>query len=188
MIFAAVLLLLAAPNAAGEPSSASQQRVRKGFSFEFGIGYGGIFVAGLDRYGTENRDQGFEPHAISLGGFVSNKLGLFWRWKSTYHNTPNAVGKSAHRFVGTQTLNLQYWFHDRVFVGGGAGVALFGFGFGSHSDDARWSFGFALDYRLGVAVFAWKHHLINVSYEVVSGFFRGGIAVGHTVVLSYQYY
>lgn len=184
-----VSLLLASPSCEELcDDSPLPRRVRKGFSLELGIGWGGILVAGLDRYGKEKDDRGFEPHMISLGGFLTNDLGLFFRWKSTYHAAANAVGKSAQRFLGTQTANLQWWVHDRGYVGGGVGLAIFGFGFGSHRDDPPWSFGGALTARMGFALGAWAHHLILISYEVVAGFFRSGVAVGQTLNLSYQYY
>jgi len=175
---------------AAKPSDGVVNRrpVRKGFSLEIGIGYGAIVVTGLDRYTGQRQDRGFEPHALSLGGFLTNDLALFFRWKSTYHGTSNAEGKTAHRFVGTQTANLQWWFSDRGFLGGGAGLAIFGFGFGRSRDDPGWTFGGALDARVGFALARWTHHLITLSYEVVAGIFDKGAAVGLTVNLGYQYY
>ncbi len=189
ILLTSVLLLSATPApAAAPPSPATHEVVRKGFSLELGIGYGAIWVSGLDRYGGEKQDRGFEPHAISLGGFLTNNLALFFRWKSTYHGTNNARGKTSQRFLGTQTANLQWWFHDRAFLGGGVGLALFGHGFGKSPDDPGWSFGAGLDARVGFALLTWRHHLVSLAYEVVAGFFRQGAALGMTVNLSYQYY
>jgi hypothetical protein len=39
-------------------------------------------LAGLDRYGSEKANTGFEPHALSFGGFVTNNLALMARWNS----------------------------------------------------------------------------------------------------------
>lgn len=161
---------------------------RRGFTFEFGLGFGGILVAGLERYGDTKADIGFEPHAISLGGFVTRRLAVVFRWKSTYHFTANTVGVLANRFVGTHTLGLQWWFRERWFLGGGVGVAGFGFGFGTDPKDPAWSLGFGARARVGYAFALFKHHAFKLSYEVVSGFFAQGVAVGQTLNISYQFH
>jgi len=182
-LLALLILLVSAPQA----RSASKP-VRKGFTVEFGIGVGALVISGLDRYGEEKRDFGFEPHALSLGAFLRKDLALVLRWKSTYHFTPNAVFEDAQQFLGTQTANLQWWLSDRLFVGGGPGVALFGFGFGGHDKDASWSVGGALDARVGYAFFVTTHHALSLSFEAVVGFFGSGVALGQTVNVGYQYY
>jgi hypothetical protein len=161
---------------------------RSGFTMEFGLGYGGLQIASLDQYGPEKAGTGFEPHALSLGGFVTNNLALMARWKSTYQVMQRGPDDSVHRFLGTLTVHAQWWFAERWFTGGGLGVAAFGFGFGSDPDDPAWSIGGATSARVGFAFARLKHHAFIVSVEVVAGFFRHGAAVGETANVSWQYY
>ena len=161
---------------------------RSGFTLELGIGFGAIEAVGLESYGDEKADTGFEPHALSLGSFLTNDLALEYRWKSTYHSTVNSAGGSAHRFVGTHTLHAQWWFADRWFFGTGVGLAIFGHGFGRARSDAAWAFGFGATTRFGWGVFEVEHHAITVSLEFVVGVFGEGTALGQTVTIGWQYY
>jgi len=169
-------------------TSFAKQPRRSGFTMVLGFGVGSIQVAGLNQYGKERIDWGFEPHAISFGGFLNNDVALLGRWKSTYHFTPNSEGESANRFLGTFTLNAQWWFRPRVFVGAGVGVATFGYGFGSAPDDPAWSVGGALTARIGYAFALFDHHALKLSFEIVTGFFGGGVASGETLNIEWQYY
>jgi hypothetical protein len=153
---------------------------------EVGIGFGSIQVAGMNQYGRERLDTGFEPHALSFGGFISNDVAILARWKSTYHFTPNTTGESAHRFLGTLALHAQWWFRPRFFVAAGAGVAAFGYGIGSAATDPSWSFGGALAARVGYALMQFDGHAIKLSLEVVTGFFKSGVAGGETLNLEWQ--
>jgi hypothetical protein len=161
---------------------------RTGFTMELGIGVGGIQVGQLNQYGKERLDWGFEPHAISFGGFIENDVAIIGRWKSTYHFTPNSAGEEAHRFLGTLAAHVQWWFRDQWFVAGGAGIAAFGYGIGSAEDDPSWQIGGAVAARIGYALIQWEHHAIKVSFEAVAGFFSGGAALGETLNLEWQYY
>lgn len=176
--------LALASAAAAEPSPPR----RSGFTMEFGIGVGGIQVGRLDRYGRERIDWGFEPHAISLGGFVSNDVAILGRWKSTYHTSPNSAGQDAHRFLGTLAVHVQWWVRDRWFVAGGVGLATFGHGIGSDEGDPAWSFGGAVAARVGYAFFRTEHHALKLSLEAVTGIFGSGVALGETLCLEWQYY
>jgi hypothetical protein len=175
-------MLVVSSTASGEPAR------RSGFTMELGLGYGGLEFAGLDRYGSEKANTGFEPHALSFGGFVTNNLALMARWKSTYQILQRGPDDSVHRFLGTLTAHAQWWFAERWFLGGGVGVATFGFGFGSNPSDPPWSFGGAASARVGFAFARLKHHAFIVSVEVVAGFFRDGAAAGETANLSWQFY
>jgi hypothetical protein len=161
---------------------------REGFTMELGIGIGGIQVGRLDAYGRERADLGFEPHAVSFGTFISNDVAIIGRWKSTYHITRNSAGENAHRFIGTLAPHVQWWFRDRWFVAAGAGVAAFGYGFGSAEGDPSWSFGGAVIARVGYALVQLTHNAIKVSAEAVSGFFGHGVALGETLNLEWQYF
>ncbi len=175
-------VLLLSTVAAAEPAR------RSGFTMEFALGYGGIERGGLDQYGAGKAATGFEPHALSFGGFVTNNLALMARWKSTYQIVERAPGDSVHRFLGTLTVNAQYWFSERWFTGGGLGIAAFGFGFGARSEDPSWSIGGAATARVGFAFARLRHHAFSLSAEVVAGFFRRGVASGQTLNLGWQFY
>ena len=182
-----ILLIITALLIVASPAQAEKAR-RSGFTMEFGLGFGGLHVTGLDRYGPQKLDSGFEPHALSLGGFVTNDLALMARWKSTYHIVPRGPDDSVHRFLGTMTFHAQWWFAERWFLGGGLGVAAFGFGIGSDSDDPAWSIGGGTSARIGFAFARLKHHAFIVSVEAVAGFFGSGAAMGETVNISWQCY
>ncbi len=168
-------------------AEASARPLRQGFTMEFGVGLGAIQVGQLNDYGRERIDMGFEPHAVSFGGFVSRDLALMARWKSTYHTTPNTDGEDAHRFLGTLTLNAQWWLAPRWFVSGGAGVAAFGYGIGSADGDPSWSVGGALSARVGYVFARVERHAFKISLEVVSGLFGSGVALGETLNVEWQF-
>ena len=180
---AGLVCLLVASDAAAQPVP-----LRTGFTMEFGIGVGAIQVGQLNAYGRERMDMGFEPHAVSFGGFIRDDLALLGRWKSTYHTTPNSAGEDAHRFLGTLTFNVQWWFRPRWFVSGGAGGAAFGYGFGSDDGDPSWSLGGALTARVGYVFARVERHAFKVSLEAVSGVFGSGVALGETLNLEWQYF
>lgn len=186
----ALLLLgsLAWLASANEAAAEAPTPRRSGFTMEFGIGVGAIQVGQLNQYGRERYDWGFEPHALSLGGFISNDVAILGRWKSTYHSTPNSAGEDAHRFLGTLAVHVQWWFRDRWFVAGGVGIAAFGYGIGSDDNDPSWSTGGALAARVGHTLFQLEHHAIKASLEVVGGIFADGVALGQTLNLEWQYY
>jgi hypothetical protein len=171
-----------------EPAAGAGTPRRAGFTMELGIGVGGIQVAQLNQYGRERTDWGFDPHAVGFGGFISNDVALIGRWKSTYHNSPNSAGEEANRFLGTLALHVQWWFRARWFVTAGAGVATFGYGFGSADSDPSWSVGGALAAGIGYAVIQLEHHAIKLSLEAVSGVFADGAALGETLTLAWQYF
>jgi hypothetical protein len=68
---------------------------------EFGLGYGGLEIAGLDQYGSEKANTGFEPHALSFGGFLTNNLALMARWKSTYQIMQRGPDDSTRSMAST---------------------------------------------------------------------------------------
>lgn len=187
-VFALSLVWLALTGDAMAQARPGSPPRRSGFTMEFGIGIGGIQVGQLNQYGKERVDTGFEPHALSLGGFISNDVAILGRWKSTYHTTPNSAGEDAHRFLGTLALHVQWWFRDRWFVAGGLGLATFGYGIGSDDGDPSWSLGGAAAARIGYAFFQTEHHALKVSLEAVAGIFRDGVALGETLCLEWQYY
>jgi hypothetical protein len=179
------LLLLALE---GEALAAPDTPRRAGFTMELGLGFGGIEVGQLNQFGRDRLDWGFDPHEISLGGFINNDVAIMARWKSTYHFTANSAGERAQRFLGTFGVNVQWWFRDRWFVSGGAGIAAFGFGFGSTAGDPSWQIGGSLSARVGYALIQLKHHAIGISFEAIGGIFGSGAALGETMNLEWQYF
>lgn len=161
---------------------------RSGFTMELGFGFGAIEIARLGEFTQERGDFGFEPHALSLGGFITNDVAILFRWKSTYHFTSNSEGQSAQQFLGTFACHIQWWFTDDFFVAGGLGAAAFGFGFGAADDDPSWTVGLGTAARIGYAFYRLDHHAFKLSLEAIAGFFGRGMAFGQTLNVEWQYY
>jgi hypothetical protein len=155
---------------------------------ELGLGFGGIEITRFGEFTGERTDIGFEPHALSLGGFITNDVAILFRWKSTYHFITNSEGESAQQFLGTFACHIQWWFADEFFVAGGLGLAAFGLGFGAAESDPSWAVGLGTAARIGYAFYRTDHHAFKLSVEAIGGFFGRGMAFGQTFNLEWQYY
>lgn len=159
---------------------------RQGFMFEFAVGTGLIEAFDLDASDSRLLKQSFEPHAISLGGYLNPKLALMWRWSSAYYFAKNASGKTCQGVFGTHGLHAQYWLTDRWYVSAGLAMGAFGNVLGRDKNDPKIKVGFANELRTGYAIALWEKHALLLSFKNLSGFFDGGVVLGQIVSLEYQ--
>ena len=96
----------------------------------------------------------------------------------------------------TQILNgfygptIQVFVNDHVFVGGGAGLGLFGLNplSARTSSLPKLEAGFAMTGRAGFGFFARGHHWLGVVLEAYPGFYGDRTTFGMSTILQWQYY
>src|SRR5262249_46665667 len=154
---AALLVLTAAREAH------AQTPIRQGFTLELGLG-AAVTTAndeidafapgggGIPTDRTFRTSDGVALPSLSLGAFLDPQLALMVRLAGTTY-TPTFYAYE-NDFVGPV---LQYWPDDHLFLGVGAGLALFGpspFSSASGKPDG----GFGVTARVGVAPFTFEKH------------------------------
>ena len=186
-VIVAVLSLVCCA-AVGVAAGAAEAR-RHGLTIELGVGAGSIQVANLLRDSGSTVDIGFEPHAIGIGGFITDRVALLYRWSSTYYFATNAQGETAQGVLGTHAPHVQVWLGERWMVGGGVGAAFFGNVLGRDDADPDIAVGLALAGRVGYAfALLGPDGALKVTLKVLAGLFADGAAVGQTLNLNYQWY
>ncbi len=184
------VVLLTCGTAAAEPR-------REGFTGDLGIGFaltsvpkGLTPVSGGPTGGSaseqvESRELkvGFAPLSLSLGGFVSSDVALLFRIAGTsYFSDGDQFG---HNFYGPA---VEIWPIDRLYLSGGAGLAIFGpnpLTSDSNMDPER---GWALDFRVGTALINSENHDLTLSVEVIPGFYEDVSVQGYALLAAWKWY
>lgn len=153
-----------------EPGPITPASYRKSVTLEAALGLGVVASTG------DAADTGFGLSGVDLGigGFLNPQLAITGRFTGVLTRGDNSV--AAMLFGGS----AQYWLDDKLWVGGGAGLAVV-----TASGISRNGFGF--DGRAGYTFRQTGPHAFHASVEVtpmiVSGTFLAGIAV----LVGYQY-
>ncbi len=189
------------PAYVAEPAPPPSWPQRRGFTLELGVGASYTTVSN-----TPAADGGFglAPLSLSLGGFVSSRVALAARMAGTsfFVDAPPSLqiagaGASLRSHSDlVQILNgfygptIQVFVNDHVFVGGGAGLGLFGVSplFERTGPLPKLEAGFAMTGRAGFGFFARGHHWVGVVLEAFPGFYSDRTTFGMSTILQWQYY
>lgn len=181
------LLLRVSPSLAVGPSG-PEPILRKGFTFELGLGV----AMTHDADGTASRTRlGIAPLSASLGGFVSPRVALLGRAAGTSYFGTNDAGRTAQYVYGYYGVHLQYWLSERWMVSGGPGLLLSWESpflvepVGGSLKSQRTGFGASL--RSGYAVFTNPHHTLRFSLEAFPGTYGKGFVFGSAVNFEWQF-
>jgi hypothetical protein len=110
------------------PGTASAQEmmdptVRAGFTIEVGLGLG--ITSALPEEGDSEQKVGLSGANLGLGLFVNPQLALLARFSGTLFFED--AGDESHTFQNSVAMAAaQYWMNDKLFVGGGIGLGIFG--------------------------------------------------------------
>jgi hypothetical protein len=190
----------AAPAATESPTPAAFQDVteeppheepyvRHGFTMELGIGvsYTSVFS---DDAAKEHAGVGIAPLSFAFGGFLSPRLALFGRGAGTTTFRRDASGTTYGTVNALYGPSLQYWATDRLFVGGGPGLAvLLADPYSQARGDVGFgAIGFGVNARVGLAfALLGDHHALNVSFEVFASRFDALSTVAGALNVGWQF-
>lgn len=180
---------LADPEPSTEPSSyieamAEDNRpLRRGFTFELGLGGSLTYVA------RERADgqTGIGPTTLSVGAgfFVTPKVALLARWAGTTYFDTNASGETTQLINEQGGFHLQYWENDWISLSAGPALAVVGVNpfFGA---DGKPQVGFGGSARVGYSVFATKHHVLRISLETFNTKIASAFLYGSALSCEWQ--
>jgi hypothetical protein len=138
--------------------------MRTGLTAGLDIGFG--LTHGSGGSGQSNTESGLSGLNVMLGGFMSPNLALAFRLSTTAFWVDS--------FDGSVQLNnvfaggvVQYWATPQIFVGGGAGLAIFTAPF----EDIDGVNGFALNGRAGFAFSQSATSGFHVALELSPSFY-----------------
>ena len=178
-------------------ASAEAQPRREGFTGDLGLGFAltsvpvrSISVTGIsgpvvmtEQVETRELKVGFSPLSLSLGGFLSSDVALLFRAAGTSYFDEG--DQFVHNFYGPV---VEIWPIDRLYLGGGAGLAVFGPNPLTSNSDADSQTGWALDFRVGFALINSENHDLTLSVEVIPGFYEEDAVQGYALVAAWKWY
>jgi hypothetical protein len=191
-------LALTAPPARAEPAAASpapssyaeamaddQRPLRRGVTFELGLGAALTYVT----HERADAQTGVGPTtlAVSAGYFVTPKVALLARWAGTTFFDKNASGDTTQVIVELGGWHLQYWANDFVSLSAGPALAVIGVNPLLASDFAP-KFGFGGSSRFGYSIFTAKHHVLRVSWETFNSKIARSFVFGSALSIEWQYF
>ena len=131
---------------------------------------------------TEGR-FGLAPLSLSLGGFLTPKLALLFRASGTTFLDGDVQYLNA--FYGAV---VEYWPHERFFLGGGPGVGYFGTNPLQSAVFQESQTGFALAARGGAALIGGQEHDLTLSIEATSGFYAEHTILSSALIIAWKWY
>ena len=163
---------------------------RHGFTMELGLG--------MSRTGTrsevDGRDHsafGLAPLSLGLGGFLTPHLALIGRAAGTSYFREDPRGTSYQTVSGFYGPTLQYWPTERLFVGGGVGLAVLAADlYKDASKDVRFlETGFGLNARAGWAfLLPGTHHAFTLSVDAFGSRFDKSNTLATAMNLGWQFF
>jgi hypothetical protein len=151
--------------AAYQPPPPPPGPIRDGFTVGVDIGFGFTTFSGDTEADSE---AGLSGLNLSLGGFINPKLAVLFRLSGTSFWLDTGFDESiqfSNIFVGGQ---VQYYAMPQLFVGGGAGLGVFGAFFEDESDSTN---GFAVNARVGYDVSQSSGSAWQVALEITPSFY-----------------
>jgi hypothetical protein len=135
---------------------------------------------------TEDTSTELEPGlatlGVSLGGYLSPRYALLFRLAGTSYFRSNT--QIIHAFAGPM---LEFWPHDRWFLGGGVGLGTFAANplLGMSLVTARQ--GVAFDVRGGAVLIEGIKHALTLSLEIIPAIYNRA-QLGVAVDLAWKWY
>jgi hypothetical protein len=132
---------------------------------------------------TRGAKVGLAGLSLSLGGYLSPAIALLFRIAPTSYFEDRT--QFIQSFYGPV---VEVWPHDRFFLSGGVGFALYGPNplFSQSSEETRASWG--LDFRVGAALVNSRRHAFTLSFEFIPGFYKKGNVMGYALVAAWKWY
>jgi hypothetical protein len=177
--------------------SAAAEPRREGFTGDLGLGFAvtsvpkvtvtisggssGGFTSDVSR--TREARIGFAPLSLSLGGFLSPSVALLFRATGTSYFEDG--DQFSHNFYGPV---VELWPHDRFYLSGGVGFAVFGPNPFLSTSDVDPEGGWALNFRVGTALLNAENHDLTLSLEVIPGFYEDESVQGYALVAAWKWY
>ncbi len=173
-----------------EPAPAQEsQYVRHGFTMELGLGISETAIAS----DVSTRDEsaiGLAPLSLGLGGFLSPRLALIGRAAGTSTFRDDARGRSYQTVNAFYGPTLQYWATDRLYVGGGIGLAVLAADpFGHNKQVQFFDTGVGLNGRLGWAfALPGTHHALTLGLDAFASRFEKTTTLATALNLGWQFF
>jgi len=141
--------------------------------------------AGVDTGVHKSTDVefGLAPLSLSLGGFLTPQVALLFRAAGTSYFVGNTQYLDA--FYGAV---VEYWPHNRFFLGGGPGIGYFGRNPLLSDGVSDYETAFALDARAGVALINGRDHDLTLSLEGTSGFYSDATLFSAAFLVAWKWY
>lgn len=147
----------------GPPPGLAQYR--HGVTFEAGLGLGAVW-ANSDNDSSDR--QGGASVALGLGGWATNHLALSARLIGTSFSETDGLTE----VLGFFGPNLQYYFDDHVFLGGGVGWSTFSVKYDDRDTQPDGITGLGVDLRFGYNFVSRSPNTFNIALEWTTGFFH----------------
>ena len=179
-----------APAEESDPSSEPSSYVRHGFTMELGLGMSQTGTSS-DVGGRDHSGLGLAPLSLGLGGFLTPRLALIGRAAGTSYSREDSRGNSYSTVNGFYGPTLQYWATDRVFLGGGVGLAVLAADlYGEARKDVRFfDTGIGLNARAGWAfALPGTHNAITLSIDGFASKFDKSTTVASALDLGWQFF
>ena len=126
---------------------------------------------------------GLAPLSFSLGVFFSPTVALLFRISGTSFFDDG--DQFSHTFYGPI---VEIWPHDRFYLSGGVGLALYGTNPFLSGSNEKPENGWALDFRVGVALINGQDHDLTLSVEAIPGFYDQGAVQGYAILAAWKWY
>lgn len=157
---------------------------RRGFTLEAGLGLGITEV--FRRGGDDETRVGVAPLGFSIGGYVSPRFALLFRASGTSYWRDD--GRFRDTLAGLYAFHVKWWATPRLYLGGGAGLALFGEVLGRDRSSEAFDAGVGGSFRLGLAWPVHRHHALGVGFELFTLFFGDLTVLGQAVAFEWHYF
>src|SRR5690606_26280800 len=164
--------------------------VRHGFTMELGIGISHTAVFAGERHADrEHAGIGLAPLSFAFGGFLSPRLALLGRGAGTSTFRKDADGKTYQTVNAVYGPSLQYWATDRLFFGGGPGLAVLAADLYKQGRDVNLiQLGLGLNGRVGFAfALPGDHHAFTVGLDLFASRFSDTSTVAGALNLGWQF-
>jgi hypothetical protein len=127
-------------------------------------------------------EPGLAPLGVSLGGYLSPRYALLFRLAGTSYFRSNT--QIINAFAGPM---LEFWPHDRLFLGGGVGLGTLAPNpfLGSSSVISRQ--GVAFDVRGGAVLTGGSRHALTLSLEIIPAIYKQA-QLGVAVAVAWKWY
>jgi hypothetical protein len=172
-------------------ATGAAEYVRHGFTMELGLGLSHTAVWS-DVSAREHSDLGLAPLSLGLGGFLSPRVALIGRASGTSTFRDDAQGKSYQTLNAFYGPTLQYWATDRLYVGGGVGLAVLAadpLKSGSNKDVQFIETGLGFTARLGWAfALPGDHNALTLGVEAFASRFADSTTMATATTLGWQFF
>ncbi len=165
-----------------DDSSYYLDALRRGFTYEIGLGLGHARAIQAYDGGRGVDTLGWAPLALGAGLFVTRRSTVGLRLTSlSFRHDPGDGRRSYLSVVGA--LAVEHWVHDRLAVAGGLGLGLLG----TPPYEANLSRGLAGSFRVSYGVVRLGEGVLKASWELqASVFLNYEVALGSMLLLQWQ--